>query len=159
MTDPGRRPIEPWEVAGLEALGGALRSLRLAAGLSRKSLARASELSPTHVTRIEAGTRRTRRSTLLRLSRALCAAAPELGDPEDVVNELVATAGDSLAPESPYQDRIARRRGRRTRRNEAEVEGFPPSRSGSNGKSDVRRDKQHDHQTPDGEDNASKDQR
>jgi transcriptional regulator with XRE-family HTH domain len=160
MTDPGRRPIEPWEVAGLEALGSALRSLRLEAGLTRMSLGVASELSYAQVTRIESGTRRTRRSTLLRLSRALCAAVPELGDPEPLVDELVATAGDSLAPESPYQDRIARRRERRKRRTAREIESYarqfevlPLSRSGADEKTRVQQDKQHRDLTPAVKDN------
>jgi transcriptional regulator with XRE-family HTH domain len=68
-------------------------------------LAEASELSTSGIARIETGTRRTRPSTLDRIAVAL-------GDPE-LAKELAQLAGPARAPESPYAERIARRRARR----------------------------------------------
>ena len=107
-----RRPTEAWERPELKALGTAVRHLRLAAGLTRPQLANAAGVSATQVYRIERGTRRTRRSTLLRFSLAFCAAAPKLGDAERLVDDLVALAGNTLAPESLYE-RTEQRRVRR----------------------------------------------
>ncbi len=78
--------------------------------MSQATLAERAELARTTVERIEVGTRRTRRSTLERIARAL-------GSP-DACEELAALAGPALAPESSHPDRIERRRSRRTRREE-----------------------------------------
>jgi transcriptional regulator with XRE-family HTH domain len=94
-----RRPIRPDEIAHLEALGGRLRDARCRRGLTQATLAEAAELSESAIQRIEAGTRRTRRTTLARISLAI-------GDPA-LSEELAALAGAALAPESPYPDRIA----------------------------------------------------
>jgi transcriptional regulator with XRE-family HTH domain len=112
-----RRPIDDGEVDRLEALGSRLADLRRSAGLSQARLATRGELAPSTIERLEAGTRRTRRSTLERIARAL-----EL---PDAAGELVDLAGPTLAPESAYADRIARRRERRGRmgRNRAKHAG------------------------------------
>jgi hypothetical protein len=65
------------------------------------------------IQRIEAGARRTRRSTLDRIAEAL-------GDPQ-LAGVLAELAGPALAPESPYAERIARRRVRRHRRRAAKA--------------------------------------
>lgn len=101
-----RVPLQRHEVPYTVALGRLIRSRRLAAGLTVAQAADAAELSPRHWRRLEAGERRTRSSTLDRIAQALDA------DPV----ELAATAGPALADESPYADRIAKRRARRTRR-------------------------------------------
>lgn len=113
-----RRPIGPAEVPHLEALGRRLSELRRAAGLSRAALARAAELSSPTVGRLEAGTRRTRASTLARLAGAL--AGPD--EAPALVAELAALAGPALAPESDFAERVDRRRARRARRAEREAE-------------------------------------
>ena len=67
-----RRPITTDEVAGLEALGPALRWYRWrVARLTRSDLAVRSEVSVRQIEQIERGIRRTRRSTLERLAAAL----------------------------------------------------------------------------------------
>ena len=80
-----RRPIDDGEVERLEALGSRLADLRRSAGLSQVRLATRAELAPSTIERLEAGTRRTRRSTLGRIARAL-----EL---PDAAGELVDLAG------------------------------------------------------------------
>jgi transcriptional regulator with XRE-family HTH domain len=103
-----RRPIEAAEITHLEALGARLAAGRRSRRLSQSALAADAELSVSTVQRIEAGTRRTRRTTLERIAAAL-------GDPE-LADELPRLAGPALAPESTYAERIARRRQRRHRR-------------------------------------------
>ncbi len=102
-----RRPIEAHEVVYLHACGARLAELRRDAGLSQRKLATAAELAPSTVERVEAGTRRTRRSTLDRIAGAL--------NRPEAAAELADLAGPALAPESPYAERIARRRERRKR--------------------------------------------
>ncbi|HET6873452.1 MAG TPA: helix-turn-helix domain-containing protein [Acidimicrobiales bacterium] len=110
-----RRPISPAEYAYLVTSGAELRRLREAAGMSRRSLANAGQLGERSLQRIEAGQRRTRRSTLARLVAAIVTASPGLGDPENLLDHLCAAAGPALAPESAYADRVDRRRARRYR--------------------------------------------
>jgi transcriptional regulator with XRE-family HTH domain len=107
-----RRPIGDAEVPSLERLGAALRAYRQEAGLSAARLARAAEVHPSTVERIEAAMRRTRRSTLRRMAAALASAHPTL-DPGRVAADLIAAGGSAIAPESRYAERIARRRTRR----------------------------------------------
>jgi transcriptional regulator with XRE-family HTH domain len=95
-----RRPIEAAEITHLEALGACLAAVRRDRGVTQAVLAEAAELSTSGIRRIEAGTRRTRRSTLDGIAAALD--EPELAD------ELARLAGPALAPESPYAERIAR---------------------------------------------------
>ena len=107
-SDGCRRPIQPAETPYLSALGNRLRELRRDRGLTQAQLAVAADLSRRHVERLEAGTRRTRRSTLSRIAEAL-------GGPS-LENELVTLAGPALAQESDFAERVARRRARRVRK-------------------------------------------
>jgi transcriptional regulator with XRE-family HTH domain len=109
-----RRPLEPSETPYLLALGIRLRELRRDSGLTQAQLAEAAELSCRHIERLEAGNRRTRRSTLARIAAAL-------GDPL-LGNQLADLAGPALAPESGFAERIARRRARRARKRARERE-------------------------------------
>src|SRR5689334_17154271 len=98
-------------------MGCSVKALPVAAGLTQRALANTAELSVSMIGRIEAGTRRTRRSTLERIAAAFD--QPELGE------ELARLAGPALAPESAYAGRIATRRQRRTekaRRRQAHAE-------------------------------------
>lgn len=114
------REIEDFEKTYLRALGSALRSLRRHAGLSQAAVAEHSGVHPRTIGRIEAGQRRTRRSTLRRILIALTNADGSLGDIEYLLDGLVRRAGPALAAESPYEDRIEARRRRRERRRERE---------------------------------------
>lgn len=110
------RPIRPEEIVPLEILGARLRLLRQEAGLSRDELAARADMTPRHLGALERGDRRTRRSTLSRLSEGMVGpfAAPPL------VEELVALAGPVLAPESRYTEQAARTLACRGRRGEVE---------------------------------------
>jgi transcriptional regulator with XRE-family HTH domain len=101
VADSCRRPIEPWETPNLRAAGQRLAALRREYGLTQTQLAQRAE-------RIEAGARRTRRSTLERIGEAL--ANPS------VAAEIAKLAGPSLAPESEFAERVGRRRARRSRK-------------------------------------------
>lgn len=111
-----RRPITDAEVPYLGRLGSTIRGLRDEAGTSRPDVARRAEISVSTLERIEAGFRRTRRSTLERLVRAL--------DKPEALADLIDCAGPALAPESRYRDRVDRRRRRRhsRRRSTSEAE-------------------------------------
>lgn len=112
-----RRPIKAAEIPHLEALGARLRELRRGrAGLSQERLAERAELSAGTIGRIEAGTRRTRFSTLERIAAALTDADPSLGESESLAVSLAGLAGPALAPESEYAERVERRRKRRWRK-------------------------------------------
>jgi transcriptional regulator with XRE-family HTH domain len=115
-----RRPIENHEKPHLAELGTALRTLRQHAGLSRAVLADRTGMHPRSISRIEAGERRTRRSTLTRLLTALVNEDETLGDIDYLLDGLVRRAGPALAAESPYLDRIEARRERRDKRKERE---------------------------------------
>jgi hypothetical protein len=111
-----RRPIADHEIPGLEALGGALRDIREALCASRTTLGQLASVSIYQLQMIELGARRTRRSTLERISAALVQLGPELEvSAEELTERLCQLAGEGLAPESPYRDRIERRRERRPR--------------------------------------------
>jgi transcriptional regulator with XRE-family HTH domain len=99
------RPIEDAEIPYVEAVGECVKHARLSQVITQAELGKAAQVSTSTIQRIEAGTRRTRRSTLDRISLAV-------GDPA-LTDELVGLAGAALAPESPYAERIARRRSRR----------------------------------------------
>jgi transcriptional regulator with XRE-family HTH domain len=116
MTASGR-PI-PEEVPYLAQLGDHLRRLRLDAGLAQWAMADLAVLAPRHIRRLERGECRTRRSTLERIANALADVNPDLGPADQLIDRLVELAGPALAPESPYADRIARRRARRVRKKE-----------------------------------------
>ena len=111
-----RRPIDPSEVPYLESFGAALRELRGNVGLTQARLAELAQASASTIGKIEAGTRRTRRSTLGRIATALVGLHPDLGDADELADDLAVLAGPVLAPESEYADRISRRRERRWRK-------------------------------------------
>ena len=113
-----RAPIPDDHVQYLERLGTELEQMRCSLGLTAASVADAAFLSKSHVRRLERACRRTRLSTLERIA----AAFELLADPDDgvrsdeVLRRLVEAAGPSLAPESPWRERIERRGRRRARR-------------------------------------------
>lgn len=111
-----RRPIAATEVPHLQALAQALREARNAAGLGQAAVAKRIGLSPRAMHRIEAGTRRTRRSTLTRIAGTLVLADPRLGPVDALLAHFVDAAGLALAPESPWAERLERRRKKRVSR-------------------------------------------
>ena len=74
MVDRSRDPL-------LSAFGGAVRSLRLARGLSQESLAEAAHLHVTYVSSLERGRRNVSLVNIDRLARALGVALPGLMAP------------------------------------------------------------------------------
>jgi transcriptional regulator with XRE-family HTH domain len=111
-----RRPIEPHETPHLERLGRTLRRLRLQAGLSQRAFGELAELSCAHVSFLEGGIARTRRSTLGRIASALAGALPLLGDADALADALALEAGPALAAESIYCERVEKRRVSRWKR-------------------------------------------
>lgn len=120
-----RRPLTDFERPFLQRMGRRLRKVREDAGYARRELSDPTALNPQTIYRIELGLRRTRRSTLRVLAEVL------VDHPEALTAELVDLAGPALAAESPYAERIARRRSRRLRRIEvlAEREQYWQSRA------------------------------
>ncbi len=123
MTDRRRtraqsqRPISREEVPHLLKLGRKVRSLRRSVLMTQDQLGRGAKISRQQVARIEAGTRRTRESTLRALAEVLTGSRWfDLGCPEELTAELVRLAGPALAPESAYADKINERRQRRAER-------------------------------------------
>jgi transcriptional regulator with XRE-family HTH domain len=114
------RPIGDLEGVYLMRLGEALRSLRVASGLTRSELAYGALLSPGHVVKLELGYRRTRRSTLTRIVEVLVEVDPDLGSPDDLVDRLCEVAGPALAPETAFSRQVARTLRRKRRRQEKE---------------------------------------
>lgn len=108
-----RRPIRTEEAPHLERLGDRLRELRRKAGFRQAELARRAELSPWMLRALERGARRTHRSTLERVAQALASAPQPPAPASDLADDLMALAGQALAPESPYRARVERRRARR----------------------------------------------
>jgi transcriptional regulator with XRE-family HTH domain len=106
-----RYPIPDEQVPHLLALGKEVRRLREVAGMSRRTVAERALCRPATLSRIERGTRRTRRSTLQRLLAAMV----DEDDVAELLEELCQIAGPGLAPESPYAARLDRRRLRRAR--------------------------------------------
>ena len=103
-------PITERERPYLVALGTRLHAAREAAGVSRAELADRTGLNAKTIWRIEAGTRRTRKRTLRII-------ASEITDPgEDLAQQLINIGGPAIALESPFVERIERRRARRLRR-------------------------------------------
>jgi transcriptional regulator with XRE-family HTH domain len=103
-TDHCWRPLEPAELLYLRALGARLAELRKRAGLSQVALARRAGIGRRHLQRLEAGSRRTRRSTLLRIAGVL-----DPGRAAVIADELVNVAGPGLAPE-PAHPEVATRK-------------------------------------------------
>lgn len=114
VVNTGRRPIRAFERPHLARLGRYLSGLRRTAGLTQDELALAAGLTRVHVSRIETGARRTRRSTLHRIACVLVVDNPELGPVDVLLEDMVALAGPALAEESAYRERVGRRRGPRS---------------------------------------------
>jgi len=110
-----RRPIEPAELPDLRRLGERIREARTAAGLSIAECARRARISGPHLSRLERGDRRTRRSTLERLATALWMTEPYGTQQPAILAGLHDAAGVALAPESSFQKRVERRWRRRVR--------------------------------------------
>ncbi len=131
MTDRAHtwRPILPAEIPYLEALGAGLKSLRKKAGLTQAQLAEAALMSACSVKRIEAGTRRTRTSTLTRIVNALNAESKGVAD----LAALVATAGPALGREAvntmAHERKHERRRRRQANRRKQEAKKITRSAS------------------------------
>lgn len=104
------RSIAAEEVPHLRRLGGVVARLRRAAFLTQYELGRGAHVSRQQVARVEAGTRRTRRSTLRAMADVLTDTLPTLGEPDDLTDQLVDLAGPALAPESSYAETIQSRR-------------------------------------------------
>lgn len=106
-----RRPITSAEVPYLATAGARLRAARVESGLLIREVAERAAIGANHVSAIERGKRRTRRSTLARIVTVLV-------DDDDnrrrLLAELVDLAGPALAPESAYQERVAKRRRERS---------------------------------------------
>ncbi len=117
MVSPNiRRPLEPHELEPMTLLGAQLRDLRLGAGLSLRQVAQVALLTKRQLERIEGAGRRTRRSTLERIVATLLLARPDLGERDELVQQLVDAAGPALASESPYAAKsLARRDGKAQR--------------------------------------------
>jgi transcriptional regulator with XRE-family HTH domain len=108
------RPVQPSERAALEELGGLIAHARQRAMLTQRQLAHGAGIGERHLQRIEAGHRRTRESTLADVADFL---ARLLGaEPDGLLELFVDTAGEALAGESAYADKIAARRRKRARR-------------------------------------------
>ncbi len=116
VARPCRRPIADAEVQNLQALGAALRAARRSAGLTQTVVARRALIGERHLRDLETGRRRTRRSTLDRLSAALVSESPAGMAALRILMVLLQAAGSNLAAESPHAARVDRRRARRTRR-------------------------------------------
>jgi transcriptional regulator with XRE-family HTH domain len=103
-------PVTDDERPRLMALGSCLRAAREEAGWTRAQLADATGLNRKTIWRIEWGARRTRFRTLAAIAQLIS------DSPEELVSELIELSGSAIAAESPYVDRIERRRLRRVRR-------------------------------------------
>ncbi len=110
-----RRPITFEERPHLVALGHRLAEARKRAGLQQTKVAAAAGITASTLWRIEHAYRRTRVTTLGRLSAAIADVDPT-ADRERLLAELVTAAGPALASESDYPERVARRRERRGRK-------------------------------------------
>lgn len=110
---PPLRPIEPEEVPFLREFGAILRGFRVHVGATQSMLGIEAQMHPMHVYRLERGARRTRLSTIWRLASALADFSDGELDADDVAELLVEAVGPALAPESKYEDVLAKRRARR----------------------------------------------
>lgn len=90
------RPLTDEEMPYLRALGGAVRELRRASGVSGKELALQAGISETHFWRITAGRRRTKRSTLSRMVALMVEANPSLGPVDALLGRLCDLAGPAI---------------------------------------------------------------
>jgi transcriptional regulator with XRE-family HTH domain len=71
---------EPTRDADLHVLGGALRRLRVARGITQEELAARVRMDPTYISRIERGRRGVQWLTVQRFLRALSADLHQLAD-------------------------------------------------------------------------------
>lgn len=115
MVSESRRPIRQEETFNLKQLGREVRAFRRRVGLSQQQLADRALLHKSALSWIETGQRRTRASTLRRIAQALVNSGAHV-DVEHLVSAFVDRAGDALAPESDYAERVDRRRRERFRR-------------------------------------------
>jgi len=90
---------------GREAAGRLVHAWRTAAGLSERSLARRSAVARSTVTRLEHGQIKPRWSLLSALAVGI-----DPDRPKELLAQLVAAAGDDIAPESDGWRRYRRRR-------------------------------------------------
>lgn len=98
--DPGNGATADRAAAGYLA-----RELRLAAGLSERALGRRAAVARSTVTRLEHGQIRPRRSLLSALAVGI-----DPDRPKELIAQLVAAAGDDIAPESDGWRHYRRRR-------------------------------------------------
>jgi hypothetical protein len=122
---PCRRPIETSELENLRELGREVRALRFVRGrliVRSSQLGLRAQVPRMTLWRIETGVRRTRRSTLQRLAKAASRLNPSAGTQDEIFERLIEAAGDALAPPSKYQYRVNRRRTRRFRRSNANLD-------------------------------------
>lgn len=115
-----RRPIEPWEVPYLVAVGKRLQEMIKQARYRQTDLALASKISRSQLYNYRTGRNRPRSSTLLRIVTALAERLD--ADASDLHHELVELAGPALAPETAYPDRVNGRREKRHKHNLKKVE-------------------------------------
>lgn len=125
-----RRPIGEDERDGWQTFGGLLAGVRVKAGVSQRQLALVAGVGVRHMQRIEYGERRTRLSTLLRMTDFLARFLEHRGlDVEEhsdrIISALLEVSGVTLAPESEHQDRaeVQRRQRARARRAWHELTG------------------------------------
>jgi hypothetical protein len=119
---PCRRPIEASDLQNLRTLGREVRALRFVRGrlaVRSSQLGLRAQVPRMTLWRIETGVRRTRQSTLQRIAKAAARLNPSAGTQDEILERLIKAAGNSLAPPSPYQYRVNRRRMRRFRRSNA----------------------------------------
>jgi hypothetical protein len=119
---PCRRPIEASDLENLRELGREVRALRFVRGrlvVRSSQFGLLAQVPRMTLWRIEAGVRRTRQSTLQRIAKAASLLNPSAGTQDEILERLIKAAGTSLAPPSPYQYRINRRRMRRFRKTNA----------------------------------------
>ena len=126
-----RRPIGDDEREGWQTFGGLLAGVRVRAGVSQRQLALAAGVGVRHLQRIEYGKRRTKLSTLLRMTDFLARFIEhDEADHEEhsdrIIGALLEVSGVMLAPESEHQDRAEVQRRQRARARLAWLEQTGP---------------------------------
>lgn len=103
----GQDPVQPDAPVdqGREAAGELVRTMRTAAGLSERALATRSAVARSTVTRLEHGQLRPRRTLLSAIAVGI-----DPDRPKELIAQLVAAAGNDIAPESDGWRRYRRRR-------------------------------------------------
>lgn len=128
-----RRPIGEDEREGWQTFGALLARTRGQAGVSQRQLALVAGVGVRHVQRVEYGERRTRLSTLLRMTDFLARFLDHEGDDHEehsdrIIDALLDVSGVTLAPESEHQDRAEVQRRQRARARRAWFEMTGPDR-------------------------------